>query len=185
MGCYVACCCVHTRRIIRSMIESRIGKGQPRSSKCHYNVNSTLIVHTGVYVHQISCECAWHPQRPISISTWTFCMAFANANNVDARHGQFTTVAGDQYIINQCFSQQPMPHLSKAFSSFKFIVRSVDQVQSSKRQLNVLESTIATLLQTLDGEYREERLSRTTTAGPIADLQQYAIAMPILQYQLI
>lgn len=100
-------------------------------------------------------------------------MAFANAQNVDARGSQFNTVAGDQYIIHQCISLTPVPELSKAFSSFKFIVRSVEEVQSSKRQLSSLEYTIATLLRALDAQYRGERLSKDTTAGPLTDLQLY------------
>jgi hypothetical protein len=100
-------------------------------------------------------------------------MAFANAQNVDARYCNFNVAAGDQYIINQCISQTPVPHLSQAFSSFKFIVQSVDQVQSSKMQLGALEFTIATLLHTLDAKFREGRLSEATMAGPLGDLQRY------------
>jgi hypothetical protein len=96
---------------------------------------------------------------------------FNHAQNIDARGANLTAVGGDQYIINQCFTITPVPHLSKAFSSFKFIVREVEQVQSSKRQLSALEYTIATLIQTLDEEYREKRLSKDTTARPLADLQ--------------
>ena len=99
-------------------------------------------------------------------------MTFANARNVDARYGNFNAIAGDQYIIQQCFSQTSVPPLSKAFSSFQFIVRSVDQVKSSRRQLSALEYTIATLLRTLDAQYREEKLSKTATAVPLADLQR-------------
>lgn len=101
-----------------------------------------------------------------------FDMAFADARNVDARYGNYNAVAGDQYIINQCISHTPVPHLSEAFSSFKFIVRSVDQVQSSKRQLGALEFTIATLLQTLDAKFREGRLPEATMVGSLGDLQR-------------
>jgi hypothetical protein len=99
-------------------------------------------------------------------------MASPNALNLDARYGQFNAVAGDQYIIQQCFLQTSVPHLSNAFSSFKFIVRSIDQFQSSKWQLNALECVIATLLRTLDKAYCDGKLSTATTAGPIADLQR-------------
>lgn len=92
--------------------------------------------------------------------------------NVDARYGQFNAVAGDQYIIQQCISQTSVPHLSDAFLSFKFIVGSIDEIQSSKQQLNVLECAIATLLRTLDTAYCDGKLSRAVTAGPLADLQQ-------------
>jgi hypothetical protein len=123
--------------------------------------------------HPVLWPCGSHARALAGLtSTFDFNMTFANALNVDARYGNFNAIAGDQYIIQQCFSQTSVPPLSKAFSSFKFIVRSVDQVKSSRRQLSALEYTIATLLRTLDAQYREEKLSKTATAVPLADLQR-------------
>jgi len=102
-------------------------------------------------------------------------MAFPSGSNVDARYGNFNAVVGDQYIINQCFFQTPVSHLSDAFLSFKNITRSVDQVKSSKRQLSTLEFVVATLLLTLDAEYRSRRLSKSRSASPLADLHRYMI----------
>jgi hypothetical protein len=102
-------------------------------------------------------------------------MTLLNARNVDARYSNFNAVCGDQYIINQCFSQTPVSHLSDVFLSFKNIARSVDQVKSNERQLGTLEFVVATLLLTLDAEYRGRRLSKSRTAGPLADLHRYMI----------
>jgi hypothetical protein len=98
---------------------------------------------------------------------------FNHAQNIDARGANLIAVGGDQYIINQCFTITPVPHLSKAFSSFKFIIWEVKQVQLRKRQLSTLKYTIAMLLQTLDEEYCEKQLSKDPTAQPLADLQRY------------
>lgn len=96
-----------------------------------------------------------------------------HAQNFDVRHSNFTTVNGNLFLQ---ISPTSDFHLSRAFSFFDLIARSVDKVSSSKQQLSVLKCTIETLLQTLDAEYRAERLSRTTTIGqhhaPLADLER-------------
>ena len=73
-------------------------------------------------------------------------------------------------IIHQCLSLAPVPYLGTAFSVFRFIWSTIQQVQASKRQLEALVQSIGQLLQTLDGEYRAGRLSEGKTSTALKDL---------------
>jgi hypothetical protein len=75
-------------------------------------------------------------------------------------------------IIHQCLSLAPVPYLGPAFSAFKFIWSSVQQVQASKQQLETLAQSIAQLLQTLNGEYRAGRLLQAGTSSPLTNLRR-------------
>jgi hypothetical protein len=75
-------------------------------------------------------------------------------------------------IIQHCLSLAPVPYLAPAFSIFKFIWSTVDQVQASKQQLEVLAQSLAQLLKVLNGEYRAGRLLQARTSTPLADLSK-------------
>jgi hypothetical protein len=71
--------------------------------------------------------------------------------------------------IRQALSISPVPCLASALSTLKFISSSVNQVQGSKSQLEVLVQLIAQLLLTLNGEYRTERLLQVRTSVALSD----------------
>ncbi|KIM82420.1 hypothetical protein PILCRDRAFT_461876 [Piloderma croceum F 1598] len=75
-------------------------------------------------------------------------------------------------IIQHCLSLVPVPYLAPAFSIFKFIWSTVDQVQASKQQLEVLAQSLAQLLKALNGEYRAGRLLQARTSTSLADLSR-------------
>ncbi|KAJ7450210.1 kinase-like domain-containing protein [Mycena latifolia] len=64
----------------------------------------------------------------------------------------------------------PVPGLSFAFTLFTFIVSAVNEVQSSKTQLEVLATAIGQLLATLNSEFRAARL---TTAKLLGDIHRF------------
>lgn len=76
-------------------------------------------------------------------------------------------------IIEQLLSLAPVPYLSAAFSIFKIIWQTVEQVQDSKEQLRVLAYSVGQLLYTLDREFRAGRLKESRTFGPIENLRRY------------
>lgn len=76
-------------------------------------------------------------------------------------------------IVQQCLSLAPVPYLGLAFSVFRSIWSSVQQVQASKEQLRVLAISIAQLLKTLDAEYHSRKLTEAQTSAPLADLRRY------------
>jgi hypothetical protein len=78
-------------------------------------------------------------------------------------------------IIHDCISLVPVPYLRPAFSIFRSIWASIDEVQQSKEQLRVLADCIAHLLKTLDTEYRTGRLIKTKTSKALEDLYRCAI----------
>ncbi|KAJ7089048.1 kinase-like domain-containing protein [Mycena crocata] len=65
----------------------------------------------------------------------------------------------------------PVPGLSFAFALFTFIVTTVNEVQTSKTQLEVLATAIGQLLATLNAEFRAERLSTASCSRPLKDLK--------------
>jgi hypothetical protein len=73
-------------------------------------------------------------------------------------------------IIHQCLSLAPVPYLATAFSALRFIWLTIQQVQASNGQLEVLAETVAQLLQTLNEEYRAGRLLQDKTSMHLADL---------------
>jgi hypothetical protein len=79
----------------------------------------------------------------------------------------------DMDIIHQCLSLAPVPYLSPAFSVLRFIWSSIQQVQASQRQLEVLAQSIAQLLETLNEEYRAGRLLQAKTSSPLKNLRRY------------
>jgi hypothetical protein len=86
-------------------------------------------------------------------------MAFSGAHNLDVSQGVFNDVGQNQY--NCIFHLAP---LESAFSAANGISSLVQQVESSKEQLQVLAASISTLLRILDAEYCAGRLSETKTS---------------------
>jgi len=78
-------------------------------------------------------------------------------------------------VVEHCLSLVPLPYLSTAFSFFKIIWSSVERVQISKRQLQVLASSIGELLNVLDFQYRASRISEPDTLQPLANMNQWVI----------
>jgi hypothetical protein len=92
-------------------------------------------------------------------------MAFAGAHNADASHGTFNDVGQSQF--NNCV------FLASAFSAAKDISCLVPQVEGSREQLQVLATSIETLLRTLDAEYSAGRLLETNTSLALHNLTVY------------
>jgi hypothetical protein len=78
-------------------------------------------------------------------------------------------------IIQSCLSLTPVPCLGLAFSVFRTIWTSVQQVQASKEQLLVLAYSSAQLLNVLDTQYRARRLLEDRTSMPLHELSRYDI----------
>lgn len=76
-------------------------------------------------------------------------------------------------IIQSCLALAPVPYLSTAFSIFKVIWVSVEQVQASNKQLQALSYSIAQLLEALDRGYRQDKLQHTGTSTQLEDLHKY------------
>jgi hypothetical protein len=75
--------------------------------------------------------------------------------------------------VRQCIPLTYAPELAAAFTVFKFICTSVEQVQLSKSQLEALAHSIAQLLQALDSGYRTRRLLKDVTSAALADLLRF------------
>ena len=78
-------------------------------------------------------------------------------------------------IIHHCLALAPVPYLAPAFSLLRIIWSSVEQAQASKRQLEGLAQSIAQLLQTLDGQYRAQKLLQVQTSKALTDLCGFVI----------
>jgi len=73
-------------------------------------------------------------------------------------------------IVQHCLSLVPVPYLSTTFALFKIICSSIQQVQISKRQLQVLASSLGELLNTLDASYRADRILQADTSQALSNL---------------
>ena len=76
-------------------------------------------------------------------------------------------------IVQQCLALTPVPHLAPAFSTFSIIWYSIEQVQASKKQLEVLVLSIAQLLQTLNKEYSASQLLEANTLTLLDDFFRF------------
>src|SRR5882762_5831084 len=76
-------------------------------------------------------------------------------------------------VVRQSLYISPVPYLAPAFSRLKFICLSVDQVQASKSQLEVLMRSIAQLLQVLDEEGRTGRLLQARPLVALTDIFRF------------
>jgi hypothetical protein len=82
--------------------------------------------------------------------------------------------------INHCLQLVPIPYLSSAFSLFTLIYSSIDQVQGSRKQLNVLAKCVSQLLITINANYKPGKGSlNTTTAATLDDLSRHVLKVII------
>jgi hypothetical protein len=74
----------------------------------------------------------------------------------------------------------PVPVLKDAFTILISILSLVQQAQDFKEQLQVLTTCTATLLKTLDKQYRTGQLTKESTFHELQDLHKFG-AMFLLQ----
>jgi hypothetical protein len=75
-------------------------------------------------------------------------------------------------IVQAAVSIVPIPYLSGVFSLFVSIYTAIEQVKDSKKQLQALAETTASLLLTFDKQHRSKDLSEDDANGPLANLHQ-------------
>lgn len=75
-------------------------------------------------------------------------------------------------VLGAAVNLAPVPYLNLAFSLFQLIVTSTEQVQTNKEQFRLLKDTVATLLRTVDREYKNRKLRVESTRTAIADLNK-------------
>ncbi|KAJ7624397.1 kinase-like domain-containing protein [Roridomyces roridus] len=73
-------------------------------------------------------------------------------------------------LLDALLGIQPVPGLSLAFHTLRFIVNCIQQVTESRRQLEELASSVAQLLAALNAEFADARLVKSTSAGALVDL---------------
>jgi hypothetical protein len=76
-------------------------------------------------------------------------------------------------IIQSCLVLAPVPYLAPAFSIFKVIWESIDQIQASNEQLRTLSCSIAQLLSAINGEYRRGALKSEGTSEQLEKLREF------------
>lgn len=76
----------------------------------------------------------------------------------------------------------PVPGLSSAFKLLSFIVCDIPQVLASRKQIRVLVATIRQLLETLNDQFAEDRLSEASCSKPLADLKRSAGVLQCFLY---
>lgn len=70
--------------------------------------------------------------------------------------------------------------MSNAISIFRIICQLAQQMQASNEQLSALNHTIAQLLQTLDKEYRNQRLAQAQTSAQLDELDRCVVIRHIV-----
>lgn len=95
---------------------------------------------------------------------------FAHTQNTIIDNAIFNEVGQNQY--NNCNIQFTSCLESASFTAH-FISSTVKRTEGSREQLQVLASSIETLLKTLDVEYRVGRLSETKTSVALEKLNKY------------
>jgi hypothetical protein len=102
------------------------------------------------------------------ITCAALAMTFSGVHNAYASHGMFNDVGKNQY---NCIFQ--LASLESAFDTANGISSLVQQVEGSREQLQVLATSIGTLLRKLDVEYRAGRLSASKTSLALENLTMY------------
>lgn len=75
-------------------------------------------------------------------------------------------------VLDMLLGITPVPGLSLAWNSLKFLVSAVDKARDSNYQLQVLTRCAAYLIQTLDAEFKAKRLTEPRCAKQLRDLQR-------------
>jgi hypothetical protein len=73
-------------------------------------------------------------------------------------------------IINTCLNVAPVPYLSAAFSTFRFVYTSVEKTKQCRTQLLTLSETSARLLLTLNDRTKYHRITASSKA--LVDLER-------------
>jgi hypothetical protein len=94
-------------------------------------------------------------------------MAFAEAHNFEVSDTMFNDVR-NQYIYNIQGAS-----IESALSTARMISSMIQQVENSREQLQVLGTSINTLLSTLNSEYCAGRLSKSNTSFALQNLNTY------------
>jgi len=76
-------------------------------------------------------------------------------------------------IISTCLECTPIPGLSTAFHIFQAIWTKVQDIQALKEQWLQLSVAVAQLLNTLNREYREGRVTERDTRRELQNLHRY------------
>ena len=80
-------------------------------------------------------------------------------------------------VIHDCLLLTPVPYLSVAFTIFKSIYTSVQQIHANRLQLRALAQCVALMLQCLNTQYETRRLSKNGTAACLEQLAQSVIPL--------
>jgi hypothetical protein len=75
-------------------------------------------------------------------------------------------------IIHTCLTMVPVPCVSTVFTIFRIIWTTIERRQVCKRQLQVLASSMAELLTTLDAQYRTRRMLEANMSHALSSLDQ-------------
>lgn len=79
-------------------------------------------------------------------------------------------------LIYACLALVPVPGLCTAFSTFRSLVAAIGEAKWSSQQLCGLATSVAELLQILDGEIRKGKLSERQISAEMDSFQTYYIA---------
>ena len=110
----------------------------------------------------------WYRPTRSHISSLSWAMAFPAAHDFEVSGAMFNDVRQNQYIYNIQGAS-----LESALSTARIISSMVQQVENSREQLQVLGTSINTLLSTLDTEYSAGRLSKCNTSFALQNLNTY------------
>lgn len=76
-------------------------------------------------------------------------------------------------IITNVLALTPVLRLSHVFAAFRFLWQAVQKVEASQEQFRALACFIAQLLQVLDREHREGRMSGDNTLASLNNLRKF------------
>jgi len=87
---------------------------------------------------------------------------------------RYTTFSGaNMTVVLECLKLIPVPYVAPALAVFSAIWKAVIAVQERKAQFVILAETAATLIITLDKQYRENKLSPGSTAETLDEMDRY------------
>jgi hypothetical protein len=117
-------------------------------------------------------------------------MAFSNAQHADASHGTFNDVQNQNIYVNYNIqiaspSERISSYLDGAVFTAKLISSKVKQAKESRAQLQVLASSIDTLLKNLNAACHAGQLSETETPAALHNLNEYVGALILGRFSLI
>ena len=87
------------------------------------------------------------------------------------RHASLS--APNMTAVLECLKLIPVPYVAPALAVLAAIWKAVNGVQDCKAQFVILAETVATLIITLDKQYRANKLSPGTTAETLDEMERY------------